>query len=121
MTVQELVLVIAVLGVSVGLSRSVYRLFIGRRGSCVRAMVAVIGLGYGFGHVPGSTGSILLTVVGAGTALALARDATAARRRLAASLPAWIARPSSNNILDVTAGAPSIDARRRCDRARQPA
>ena len=103
MSIQELVLVIAVVGASVGVGRYLYRLLIGRRGSCVRAIVAVVGLGYGPAHVPDSTRGILLTALGAGAAAALVRDAVAARRRLSASITRF-ASARSTNIVDVPAG-----------------
>ncbi len=117
MSVQGLVFVIAVLGASVGVCRSLYRVSIGRRGSCIRAMVAVVGLGYGLNHVP-ATGGTLLTVFGAGAAAALARDAMAARRRLSASLTRWVASAPSTDMRDCRASAARIAPHRRCDRAR---
>lgn len=129
MSVLQLAFTIAALGLAVGCARACYRLLIGRRSWWFRAVVSVVGLGYGLDGGVGRTPSVVLGAAGLLAGATILRDTIVRSERAGAAISGRISRPDPGRRSTQTVDADSTNphhrssagaGRYRCVHARTP-
>jgi len=129
MSVLQLAFTIAALGLAVGCARACYRLLIGRRSCWFRAVVSVVGLGYGLDAGLGRTTSVVLAAAGLLAGATILRDTIVKSERAGAAIIGRITRPDPRRRSTQTVDAETTNphhassggaGRYRCVHARSP-